>query len=170
MNQHRRSTDTQTDPEPITHGPGGHPVGTGIGAAVGGAVGVGGAIATGAVLGGVAGPVGMAAGAAVGAVVGGVAGNLVAENIDPSVEEKYWRENYASRPYAKDKSYEDFGPAYRYGWESYGKHNGRRFDDVESDLARDWDRAKDKSRLLWHHAKHATRDAWDRLTAKHRQS
>jgi hypothetical protein len=130
-------------------------VGTGIGAVAGGAAG---AIATGAAIGTVAGPVGTVAGAAVGAVVGGVAGNLIAKDINPTVEDKYWRENYAARLYAANKSYDEYGPAYRYGWESYAQHDGKPFDEVESDLERDWDGAKGKSRLQWQNAKppHAT--------------
>jgi hypothetical protein len=34
---------------------------------------------------------------------------------------------------------------------------------VESDLARDYEAAKGKSRLGWDKAKHATRAAWDRV-------
>jgi hypothetical protein len=163
MSQTRRSTDTQMDREPVTQASRGHAVGTGVGAVVGG---VAGAAATGAAIGTIAGPVGTVAGAAVGAVVGGVAGNLIAKDINPTVEDKYWRENYAARPYAANKSYDEYGPAYRYGWESYAQHGGKRFDEVESDLERDWDGAKGKSRLQWQHAKPAARDAWDRVASR----
>ena len=71
-------------------------------------------MAAGAATGTVAGPVGTAVGAAVGAVVGGLAGKGIAEAIDPTVEDAYWRDNYRSRPYASDASYDDFGPAYAY--------------------------------------------------------
>ena len=118
---------TDANRDPITGAPGSHPVGTGVGAALGGA-------AAGAAVGTVAGPVGTVAGAAVGAVVGGLAGKGVAEAIDPTSEATYWRENYKSRPYAKDASFDDYGPAYGYGVSSYVKYPGRSFDDVESDL------------------------------------
>jgi hypothetical protein len=170
MSRATKTANPSMNPDPITHAPGAHVLGTGIGAAVGGAVGVGGAIATGAMIGTVAGPIGTAAGAAVGAVVGGLAGKAVAEDVNPSVEEKYWRETYATRPYAANRSYDDYGPAYRYGWESYGLYNGVRFDEAEVDLERDWDSAKGKSKLEWKHAKHATRDAYDRVASKHEQS
>ncbi len=42
--------------------------------------------------------------------------------------------------------------------------DGRHFDEVESDLSRDWEKFKGKSRLTWERAKAAVRDAWDRLT------
>ncbi len=152
----RSKTDANRDP--ISGAPGAHPIGTGVGAILGGA-------AAGAATGTVAGPVGTVIGAAVGAVVGGLAGKGVAESIDPTREEAYWRENYASRPYVEaGSSYDDFGPAYAYGVNSYGTHAGRDFDDVESDLSGRWNAMRGKSTLGWEEAKHATRDAWNRLS------
>src|SRR5436853_6114369 len=83
--------------DPITGAPGSHPVGTGIGAAVGGAA------ATGAVMGTAAGPAGTIAGAAVGAVVGGLVGKGIAEKVDPTREDVYWRENHARQGWAKGR-------------------------------------------------------------------
>lgn len=77
--------------DPISGAPGSHPVGTGVGAAAGGA-------AAGAAIGAIAGPVGALVGVAVGAVVGGLAGKGVAEMVEPTAEEAYWRENYVGRP------------------------------------------------------------------------
>ena len=74
----------------ITGEPGSHPIGTGVGAALGGA-------AAGAVAGTVVGPIGTAIGGVVGAIVGGLAGKGVAEKIDPTREDVYWRENYKDR-------------------------------------------------------------------------
>ena len=120
---------------------------------------------TGAAVGSVAGPVGTAVGAAVGAVVGGLAGKGIAEKIDPTIENAYWRENFVRRPYVtKGATYDDYGPAYMYGVDNYSKYQGRKFDEVESDLGRDWQRAKGKSRLAWDDAKHATKDSWQRLS------
>jgi phage tail tape-measure protein len=105
--ERERNADANRDP--ITGAPGSHPVGTGLGAAAGG-------IAAGAAVGTVAGPVGTLVGAVAGAVIGGLAGKGIAESIDPTVEEAYWRENYASRPYvASGATFDDYGPAYRYG-------------------------------------------------------
>ena len=117
----------------------------------------------------VGGPVGAAVGATVGviagAVGGGLAGKAIAEAIDPTAEEAHWRENYQDRPYVEEgSSYDDYGPAYRYGWESRARHQDRAsFDEVEGDLKRGWKGAKAKSRLGWDKAKHAARDAWERL-------
>lgn len=148
---------TTANRDPLTGAPGAHPVGTGVGAAAGG-------IAAGAAIGTVAGPVGTVVGAAVGAVVGGLAGKGVAESIDPTREDAYWRDNYKSRPYASGASYDDFGPAYAYGVSSYPRLGDRPFDEAESDLSRGWDRARGKSSLTWDRAKHATRDAWSRIS------
>jgi hypothetical protein len=110
------------------------------------------------------GPVGAVVGAVVGGVAGGLAGKSVAESIDPTVEEAYWRETYPSRPYHdKTTPFEDYQPAYRYGWESRGRHADRRWDDAEKDLERGWEKSKAHSRLAWDRAKHATRDAWERV-------
>jgi hypothetical protein len=144
--------------DPITGAPGAHPVGTGVGAAAGG-------MAAGAAIGTVAGPVGTIAGAAIGAVVGGLAGKSVAEAIDPTLEEAYWRESYATRPYVtKGSTFDDYGPAYHYGIDNYAKYPGQKFDDVEGNLSRDWQRAKGKSALTWDQAKHAARDSWQRVS------
>ncbi|MEO8655887.1 MAG: hypothetical protein ABI409_17300, partial [Ramlibacter sp.] len=132
--------------------------GTATGAVVGGALGgVAGGAAAGAVVGGMTGPVGAAVGAVVGAVAGAVAGNRAAA--DPVVEETYWRDNYSTRPYVTSgSSYDDYGPAYRYGVDSYSRFPDRSFDDVESDLGRDWESNRGRSSLEWEHAKHATKD------------
>lgn len=143
--------------DPISGTPGAHPLGTGAGAA--------GAGAAGAAIGGmVGGPIGAVIGAAVGAVSGGLAGKGVAEKVNPTLEDSYWRDNYASRPYAKaDTAYDTYQPAYQYGWESRELHAGKKFDEVENDLGAGWDKAKGTSRLAWDEAKHATRDAWHRV-------
>jgi hypothetical protein len=40
---------------------------------------------------------------------------------------------------------------------------GQVFDDMESDLASEYDEVRGKSRLEWDDARHATRAAWNRL-------
>lgn len=118
--------------DPITGAPGAHPVGTGMGAAGGGAAGA----AIGSV---VAGPAGTLVGAAVGAIAGGLTGKGVAEMVDPTVEDAYWRENHMKEPYyLKSRGYNFYAPAYRAGYEGRAKYDGRRFDEVESDLQADY--------------------------------
>ena len=156
MNRNEERKDANRDP--ISGAPGSHPVGTGLGAAAGG-------MAAGAAAGTVAGPVGTVVGAAIGAVAGGLAGKGIAEMIDPTVEEAYWRETYSSRPYVTHgASFDDYGPAYMYGVDNFARYEGRTFDEVEPELGREWQRAKGKSSLTWDHAKHAARDSWQRVS------
>ena len=144
--------------DPISGAPGAHPVGTGLGAALGGA-------AAGAATGTVAGPIGTVIGAAVGAIIGGLTGKGVAEAIDPTVEAAYWRDNYSSRPYVESSaSYDDYGPAYGYGVNSFGENKGRSFDEMEPQLSRDWHAARGTSNLSWDKAKSASRDAWNKVS------
>jgi hypothetical protein len=128
------------------------------GAAVGG---VAGGATAGALAGGVTGPVG----AAIGAAVGAVAGAVMAKKADPVIEDSYWRENHATRPYArKDVDFDHYQPAYRAGVESFNRNPGRSFDDIEPELSRDWSRARGNSSLEWEHARPAARDAWERVS------
>jgi len=154
----QRETDGSANRDPISGARGAHPVGTGLGAAAGG-------IAAGAAAGAIAGPAGAIAGAVVGAVVGGLAGKGVAELVDPTVEDAYWRETYATRPYVSaGATYDDYGPAYRYGVDTYPQYHGRSFDDVEPDLRRNWEERRGTSQLSWENARDATRDSWERLS------
>jgi uncharacterized protein (TIGR02271 family) len=158
------NTGRDSNPDPITGAPGSHPVGTGVGAAAGGAAGVGAAMAAGAAAGTAAGPVGTAIGAVVGAVAGGLAGKAVAENVDPTTEDAYWRENYKTRPYfAKDRDYNDYAPAYRLGWESRSTSKYKTFDEAEPELRTRWERENAKTGLGWDKARLASKDAWDRI-------
>ena len=146
---------THENRDPITDEPGAHPVGTGVGA-------TGGAIA-GAAAGTLAGPIGVAVGGVAGAVVGGLAGKSVAESVNPTDEEAYWRNNYTREPYHQvGHTYDDYGPAYELGW-SYRARSGDAFDHYESDLATDWQARRGNSTLSWDEARAASRAAWDRV-------
>ncbi|HUP30230.1 MAG TPA: glycine zipper domain-containing protein [Usitatibacter sp.] len=147
--------DGDANRDPISGAPGAHPVGTGVGAAAGGA--------SGAAIGSVAGPVGTLVGAAVGAIAGGLAGKGVAEMVDPTVEDAYWKESHASQPYySKERDYESYAPAYRAGYEGRAKYDGRTFDDVEEDLAADYSRFRGND-MSWEEVRPASRAAWDRV-------
>lgn len=143
--------------DPLSGAPGAHPVGTGVGAALGGA-------AAGAAAGTVVGPVGTLVGAAVGAVIGGLAGKGVAEMIDPTREDAYWRDNYGQRPYVEHGStYDDYGPAYGFGVDAFNRYPGRPFDEVEPEMSHRWSAERGASSLPWDRARHAVRDAWNRV-------
>lgn len=134
------------------------PAGTGLGAAAGG-------VAVGALTGSIAGPVGAVVGAAIGAVAGGLAGRGIADAIDTAAEEGYWRDHFSSRPYVKDGStFEVYGPAYRFGIDSYARLGHHSFEQAEPELEREWERAKGGSQLSWASAKDAARDAWQHVS------
>lgn len=152
----RRGLDPTPDsnPDPITGEKGSHP----IGVAAGGA----GGAATGAAIGGaVGGPVGAVVGGAIGAVAGGLAGKGVAEVLDPTVEEAYWREEYQNRPYYKNgTAYETYQPYYQYGYESATRpeFRGRKYEDVEPQLESDWKNYRGSATGEFREFKGATRD------------
>jgi uncharacterized protein (TIGR02271 family) len=150
--------------DPITDTPGSHPIETGIGAAIGGA-------ASGMAVGAVGGPVGAVIGAiAGGALAGGLAGKGVGELIDPTTEDNWIREYFGkekNRP--ADATPDTYRSAYRYGMTSADRHTGKRFEDVETDLRRDWDSRRAATDLSWDHARGAVRDAFDRTIRLHEE-
>jgi uncharacterized protein (TIGR02271 family) len=146
--------------DPVSGEPGSHPVGTGVGAA--------GAGVAATVIGGlVGGPVGAVVGAVVGSVAGGLAGKSVAENVNPTEEDTYWRQNYGNRDYVEpQRTYEDYQPAYQTGYEGFARHagdTGRTYEEVEPDLQRDYESRRGGAGLPWEKAKGAARDAWVKL-------
>jgi hypothetical protein len=144
---------------------GDHPVGGAVGAAVGAAAGAAAVgAAQGAALGTVAGVPGMAAGVAIGGVVGALAGKGVAQEINPTTEDAYWSQNYKIRPYVEQgTTYDTYRPAYRHGIDAYSKYEGRKFEEIEPKLSKDWDDVRGDSKLPWSKAKFAAEDAYDRL-------
>ena len=152
MATHNHQDKPDRNPDPLTGEPGSHPVGVGLGT-------TGGALA-GAAIGSVAGP----AGAVLGGIAGGLTGKGMAEAFDPTIEENYWRLHYQDRPYVKHgSSFDEYAPAYRYGWESQGRYGERSFDEVEADLEREWSGVDATSPVDWVIAREAARDAWNRV-------
>lgn len=137
--------------------------------ALGAAAGAAGGLVAGAVAGIAAGPVGSLAGAAAGAVLGGMAG--AGAGIDDGqassawADEDFWRESFTSRAYvARDASFDDYGPAYRYGAEAYARHAPMgAWTEAEARLGMGWEAARGTSKLRWTEARHAARDAWERM-------
>ena len=149
--------EANTNPDPITHEHGSHPVGTGVGAAGGGLAGA----AVGAAVGG---PVGAAIGAVVGGVAGAYSGRGVAEAINPTQEEEYWREHHHKQNWADQEStFEHYRPAYRTGIEGKIKHAGKEYHEIEADLARDYEKNDANPAIPWDRARPAVRAAWDRI-------
>lgn len=148
---------SDTNHNPITGHHSDHPVGVGAGAAGGGVAG--------ALLGGaVGGPIGAGVGAVVGAVSGALAGKTAAEAINPVAEHEFWRLEFKNRPYfTAGTPYEQYGPAYQYGWVSYASNLGKTFLEIEPQLARDWEKRRGQSKLSWIHSREAAHDAWLRM-------
>jgi hypothetical protein len=157
--KYKQSADKQdrnaANRDPLTGTPGAHPLGTGVGAAGGGVAGT--------AIGAVGGPVGAAAGLVAGAIAGGLAGKGVAEQLDPTAEDAYWKANYSKRKYVDRKApYSMYQAAYRAGYEGRGRYPGKTFEEVESDLQHDYETYRGDSALDWEQARLAARDAWSR--------
>lgn len=156
----KKVTHADANPDPITGEAGAHPVGVGVGSAGGASIG--------AAVGSLAGPIGTAVGAAVGGVAGGLAGKGVAESVNPTVEDAYWRDNYLGQPYVETGSgYERYRPAYRLGWESRAKYGELDWDAAEPHINEDFDGAGIRD-LDWPKARPAVKDAWNRIEAHRR--
>jgi hypothetical protein len=81
-------------------------------------------------------------------------------------EDRYWRTNFSTRPYASGRNYDTFSGGYRYGWESAQRYPGRAWADVEPDLQRNWTSYEHRGSSTWEQVKDAVRDAWDRMTGQ----
>lgn len=81
-------------------------------------------------------------------------------------EESYWRENYRTRPYVGEgRDFEEYRPAYRYGFESANRLQDRSWNDAERELREGWSRYEGRgdSQSTWENIKDSVRDAWDRV-------
>lgn len=82
-------------------------------------------------------------------------------------EDDYWRTNYTARPYIQgEPPYEEWQPAYRYGFQQRAERIDESWENVEDDLERSWDSFKASSKLTWKEAKEAVRDAWHHIESK----
>lgn len=166
------TTDRQVSPrpphdhdhlDPLSGEPGAHPVGAGVGAVGGGAAG--------AAIGSIGGPIGAAVGLVAGAIVGGLAGKGVAEAIDPTDEDAYWRDNFSDRFYVhKDATYETYRPAYLTGYQGRAKNLGKTYEEAEPHLEQFYKENKGLSNLEWDQARHASKDAWERAGQSSQES
>ena len=162
---HRKEAKKHTAPE--THDA--HVVAGSIGATIGAisaAAAVG--MAEGATFGALAGAPGMIAGAAVGGTIGAYAGKAIGKSVNPTKEEAYWRDQHQHQKYFNSlNTYDSYAPAYRFGIEAHSTYAGRPFDEIEAQLGKQWESSRGASRLTWDTAKLASRDAYERISAKH---
>jgi hypothetical protein len=86
-------------------------------------------------------------------------------NANVDTETNYWHDNFVSRPYySKDRDYQAYAPAYRYGVNTYRDNKGRPYSELDQErLRRGWEQARGTSRLSWNDAQLAARDSYNRL-------
>ena len=78
--------------------------------------------------------------------------------------EEHWRKHHSTQPYAdKDLTFEHYAPAYRVGHEGASAYAGKRFEEVEGDLALNYEKHKTGSALPWDTVRPAVKAEWDRL-------
>jgi hypothetical protein len=151
------SNEADLNRDPLSGSTGAHPLGTGAGAVSGGVAGA----AVGMVM---AGPIGSVIGAAVGAVSGGLAGSSAAEAVNPTAEEKFWRETFVREPYyVAGRTFEYYAPAFRAGWEGRVRNDGRTFEQAEAQLKVEYNIARSELDPQWHEVRAAARSAWDHV-------
>jgi uncharacterized protein (TIGR02271 family) len=95
-----------------------------------------------------------------------LAGKAVAEHVNPTAEDAYWREHYTNEPYYdRTYTYDDYQGAYRTGYEGYSRlgSSGKTYNEIESELRKDYERNYRASKLSWDKARPAVRAAWDRF-------
>jgi hypothetical protein len=84
---------------------------------------------------------------------------------DLKEEEQYWREHHAKQPYAKKEfSFDHYAQAYRTGAEAAAKYPAKTFDEIEDEVALDYQRNRIGAALPWDHARHAVHAAWAKLS------
>jgi hypothetical protein len=94
----------------------------------------------GAAVGAIGGPVGIILGAAAGGLIGGLAGDALAELMNPSDVDEYWRGEFEQRVGSTEQSYDEVKSAIYFGTQErlrYGK-SAPPWSEVEPDLAKLW--------------------------------
>jgi hypothetical protein len=82
-----------------------------------------------------------------------------------SKEDAYWRTQHGKQTYADQTvPYEHYAHAYRVGYEGFGRHSGKPFEEIETDLALDYEKAAPESALPWDMARPAVKAAWDKMS------
>jgi hypothetical protein len=134
--------------DPVTGEPGFHPVGVMAGGASG--------AMAGAAIGTIGGPVGVIIGAAAGGLMGGLAGDMLAELLNPSDVDEYWRAEFERGAGISSQSYEEVRNEVYFGTQErlrYGKF-APSWTEVEPELSRLW-----RASPLW------TGEEWEQVRA-----
>lgn len=86
------------------------------------------------------------------------------EAVNPTAEEKFWRETYVREPYyMQGRTYEYYAPGFRAGWEGRVLHDGRTFEEAELALKANYDLARTEPGQKWEDVRPAARAAWNRV-------
>lgn len=77
-----------------------------------------------------------------------------------------FRSDFQTRYASTGGNYEDYGPAYQYGYQAASdpRYQGRSWDDVQSDLQRDYGQRYPSS--TWERMKDSIRYGWDKVTGR----
>lgn len=84
---------------------------------------------------------------------------------DESEFRNHWQRAYGNVGNTEG-AYEDYAPAYRYGYSMAGnqQYRGQRWEDVEPNLRQDWESNHPGKESTWERMKDAVRHGWDRMT------
>jgi hypothetical protein len=88
-------------------------------------------------------------------------GRCQVELVDRAFYTVHFFGRYTRTPYYRPgQQWNDYAPAYGYGYLSYPRFSGCALVEIEGDLLRGWDDAKRHSRLTWREAREAIQDGW----------
>ena len=90
-----------------------------------------------------------------------LAGKKAAQLRDAHDEDTYWHKHFLEHSYVPAQaSYDDWGPAFRYGEHARQQYGDVPYSQVQQDLGRGWTEARGQSSLSWDEAAPAVRDGW----------
>lgn len=77
----------------------------------------------------------------------------------------FFRQHYNTNYGTASYTYDQYRPYYQYGWQlgSDDRYRNRRWDEIEMDARRDWERTNPNS--MWEDFKEAVREGWQRATS-----
>lgn len=87
--------------------------------------------------------------------------------IDRNAEDRYWRDNFSSRPYyERGEDFSTYRPAYQYGADMYERNQGRDFGALnENELRQGWEnRYGSTTGMDWNEARGPVMDSYNRLS------
>lgn len=79
--------------------------------------------------------------------------------------EPHFRQHFQSNLAGRNRSYEEFRPAYHYGMDLRSSARGRDWRQVEPEARREWERSH-REHGTWDEVKDAVREGWNRVTGR----